>query len=289
MPVPTGQPRIEAWSVHGVLLERYRYAPGPAVAYPRHAHEEYQLCLNFGLPGRVWYDRAWHTVPPRSLAVVPPGEVHETRDVDHRGTDADYRVFYLDPGSVADTAVELTGRPTGQPRLPDLVVPDDELFRRFTRLHRAYQSRESRLALDCLTQSALASLLGRHGGLRSPGRRPTSARRAAHQARAYLRDNLASNVSLAELARVANLSPYHLARTFSQEFGLAPHAYLVQSRINLARRLLLAAHSVTEVAYRTGFHDPSHFTRHFTRVVGVRPGRYAESARTYNRPGPGRS
>ncbi|MEV4754200.1 AraC family transcriptional regulator [Micromonospora sp. NPDC049559] len=282
MPVRSGEPRIEAWSVDGLLLERYRYPSGPPVAYPRHTHDEYQLCLNFELPGRVWYARAWHEVAPRSMTVILPGEVHETRDVDHRAAGADYRVFYLDRGSVDALVTELGDRPGGTPSFRDLVVPDAELFDRFTRLHRAYQVAESRLARDCLLQSALAGLLRRHGGARPVGRTTGHSGRAAHRARAYLRDNLASNVSLAELARVVHLSPYHLARSFTREFGLAPHAYLVQARINLARRLLLQATSVTEVAYRTGFHDPSHFTRHFVRVVGARPGQYARSARTYN-------
>lgn len=280
--VRVGEPRIEAWILDNVVLERYRYTPGPPVAYPRHAHEEYQLCLNFELPGRVWYSRAWHTVAPRSMTLIAPGEVHETRDVDDRAADGDYRVFYLDPVSVDGLATELAGRPAAHASFGDLVVPDDDLFDRFTRLHRAYQAGESRLTRDCLMQSALTGLLRRYGGSRPAGRTTTHARRAAHQARAYLQDNLASNVSLAELARVANLSPYHLARAFTEEFGLSPHAYLVQARINLARRLLLEVRSVTEVAYRIGFYDPSHFTRHFTRVVGMRPGRYARSASTYN-------
>ncbi|MFC6016466.1 helix-turn-helix domain-containing protein [Plantactinospora solaniradicis] len=284
VPTRVGEPQIEAWTVDDVVLERYRYGPGPRVAYPRHAHEEYQLCLNFELPGRVWYDRAWHTVPPRSLTVVASGEVHETRDVDDRVAGGNYRVFYLGPGPVDELATELVGRPAARPSFADLVVPDDDLFHRFSRLHRAYQVGESRLTRDCLLQSALAGLLGRHGGRRpGGGGTTTGARHPVRQARAYLLDNLASNVSLVELARVANLSPYHLARTFTQEFGLSPHAYLLQARINLARRLLLQAGSVTEVAYRTGFYDPSHFTRHFTRLVGMRPGRYARSARTYNR------
>ncbi|MEV4629862.1 AraC family transcriptional regulator [Micromonospora sp. NPDC049523] len=280
--MPADELRIEAWTVDDVVLERYRYRPGPPVAYPRHAHEEYQLCLNFELPGRVWHDRAWHTVAPGSMTVVAPGEVHETRDVDDRAAGGDYRVFYLEASTIDGLATELAGVRTADARFGGLVVPDDDLFHRFTRLHRAYQAGEARLVRDCLMQSALAGLLNRHGGARWARRTPTHTGRAAHQARDYLRDNLASNVSLAELARVANLSPYHLARTFTREFGLSPHAYLVQSRINLARRLLLEVPSVTEVAYRTGFYDPSHFTRHFTRLVGVRPGRYARSARTYN-------
>ncbi|GAA4443203.1 AraC family transcriptional regulator [Phytohabitans houttuyneae] len=262
--------RIEAWSVDGVVLERYRYGPGPAVAYPRHAHEEYQVCLNLELPGRVWYRRAWHTIAPRSLTVVAPQEVHETRDPDDRPAGGRYRVFYLDPA-----AVDAVAGAAGRPASADLLLPAGDLFDRFLTLHRAYQEPESRLTRDCLAQAALAALLD------GPGSEPAPARREARRARDYLMDNLTANVSLAELARVASLSPYHLARTFASEFGLPPHAYQIQARIGLARRLLLAGRSATQVAYATGFYDPSHFARHFTRVVGVPPGGYGRSARTY--------
>jgi AraC-like DNA-binding protein len=272
--------RIEAWSVDGVVLERYRYGPGPAVAYPRHAHEEYQVCLNLELPGRVWYRRAWHTVAPRSLTVVAPQEVHETRDPDDRPAGGRYRVFYLDPAAVDAVAGGAAGRPA-RAGLADLVVPAAELFDRFLRLHRSYQRAESRLSRDCLAQAALAALLRQQGAVRAADR-VAPARREAERARAYLMDNLASNVSLADLARVANLSPYHLARTFTSEYGLPPHAYQIQARVGLARRLLLAGRSATDVAYATGFYDPSHLTRHFTRVVGVPPGGYARSATTYS-------
>ncbi|MFD0743877.1 helix-turn-helix domain-containing protein [Phytohabitans flavus] len=260
----------------GALPVRAR--PGGGV--PRHAHEEYQVCLNLELPGRVWYRRAWHTIAPRSLTVVAPQEVHETRDPDDRPAGGRYRVFYLDPGAVDAVAGAVAGRPA-RAGLADLLVPADELFDRFLRLHRSYQEAESRLTRDCLAQAALVALLERQRGVR-PGRPPAPARHEAERVRAYLMDNLARNVSLADLARVANLSPYHLARTFATEYGLPPHAYQIQARVGLARRLLLAGRSATEVAYATGFYDPSHFTRHFRRVVGVPPGGYARSARTYN-------
>lgn len=276
--------RIEAWTVDGVVLERYRYGPGPAVAYPRHAHEEYQVCLNLELPGRVWYRRAWHTIAPRSLTLVAPQEVHETRDPGDRPSSGRYRVFYLDPAAVDAAAVDVAGRPVPA-RRADLLAPAGELFDDFLRLHLSYQVAESRLTRDCLAQAALAALLERQTGLR-PAVRPAPARREADRAREYLMDNLARNVSLADLARVANLSPYHLARTFTSEYGLPPHAYQIQARVGLARRLLLAGRSATDVAYATGFYDPSHFARHFTRVVGVPPGGYARSARSYKEEAP---
>lgn len=84
-------------------------------------------------------------------------------------------------------------------------------------------------------------------------------RRAVRLAREYLEENFARNVLLEELAAVANLSPFHLSKVFKEEVGLPPHAYLVQTRLALARDLLLRGWPISKVAYETGFADQSHF------------------------------
>lgn len=62
--------------------------------------------------------------------------------------------------------------------------------------------------------------------------------RSVQIARAYLEAHFASNVSLAQLAQITNLSPFHLVRVFHQAMGLPPHAYLNHIRLGRARRLL---------------------------------------------------
>ncbi|GAA4232825.1 hypothetical protein GCM10022254_33780 [Actinomadura meridiana] len=55
---------------------------------------------------------------------------------------------------------------------------------------------------------------------------------------------------------------------------VAPHEYLVSRRIDAARALVKTGLPLPEIAQRTGFADQSHLHRHFTRIVGVTPGRY---------------
>jgi AraC-like DNA-binding protein len=98
-------------------------------------------------------------------------------------------------------------------------------------------------------------------------------------AREYLEDNLGRSVPLEELARLANLSPFHLARVFRDEVGMPPHAYQTQARLGCARSLLLRGWPPARVAQETGFADQSHLTRRFKRLVGVTPGRYAEGSK----------
>jgi AraC family transcriptional regulator len=54
----------------------------------------------------------------------------------------------------------------------------------------------------------------------------------------YIEEHLADEVSLASLAHLVQLSPYHFSRAFKQSFGVPPHRYLTDRRIERAKRLL---------------------------------------------------
>jgi AraC family transcriptional regulator len=91
---------------------------------------------------------------------------------------------------------------------------------------------------------------------------------------AYIDAHLDQEISLKDLATIANLSPYHFARAFKRSFGEPPHRYLNGRRIERAKTLLEnPARSVTEVALAVGFADPMSFTAAFHRLVGTTPTR----------------
>jgi AraC-like DNA-binding protein len=81
-------------------------------------------------------------------------------------------------------------------------------------------------------------------------------------------------ISLAELAALSGVSRFQLLRGFTREAGTTPHAYLVQRRVRLVRRLLAAGRSPVDAALIAGFADQSHMTRAFIRQFGITPGRY---------------
>jgi len=88
----------------------------------------------------------------------------------------------------------------------------------------------------------------------------------------YVHEHLGAEVSLAQLAEVCQLSPFHFARLFKQSTGFSPHEYLTRCRVDRARQLLMrGARSITEVAIDVGFCDQSHLTRHFRRRLGLTP------------------
>ena len=92
--------------------------------------------------------------------------------------------------------------------------------------------------------------------------------------RDYIHDNIEEDISIDELSHVANMSKYHLIRLFRSQFGLPPHQYILNHRINKAREALKNGVSATDVAHEFGFFDSSHLNRHFKRAYGVTPKQY---------------
>lgn len=281
---------VRAWSYGGALLERYRYSAGPTGGPPlAHFHERYQFGFSPDSPGEYRYRGDRHPVPVGALSVVHPGEVHVTRDPVSLPAPASYLTLYADRGLLRAAAEEVSGREGqwsegGEPFFPGVTVRDREVAGRFALLCAALKGPSSRLEKDSLQSSFLAELVARHAeGARSPGRTGKE-RRAVGLAREYLEDNLAKNVSLADLARLAGLSPFYLLRVFAEEVGAPPHAYQIAARVYRAKGLLIEGRSLSEVASETGFYDQGHLIRHFRRHVGVTPGAYAKNSNQTNAP-----
>ena len=102
---------------------------------------------------------------------------------------------------------------------------------------------------------------------------------AAARAYDYLAEHCAENISLEQLAGIANLSPFHFNRVFARRFGMPPHACQTQLRMLQAKKLLRQGWPVSQVALQTGFVDQSHLTRHFKRLVGIPPGQYLQNSK----------
>lgn len=133
---------------------------------------------------------------------------------------------------------------------------------------------------------ALATALGAHL-LREYSAFPQAARmvggglpkRALKAVTDLVDDELSGDLSLAQMAGAANLSPYHFSRLFRESTGLAPHQYVISRRVERAKALIASTDlPFYGIARAVGFSHHQHLTRHFKRIVGVTPGRFREQA-----------
>jgi AraC family transcriptional regulator len=133
----------------------------------------------------------------------------------------------------------------------------------------------NQLFVDHVLLALNGHLLSSYGGLPAAatlvqgGLAPWQQRRATE----LLQEHLVDGIALVELARACRLSPSAFVRGFKKSLGVPPHQWLLLRRIDRAIELM-RDHSVqlAEIALSAGFADQSHFTRIFTRKMGIGPG-----------------
>lgn len=95
--------------------------------------------------------------------------------------------------------------------------------------------------------------------------------RRLERARGFLHDHDDRNVTLGEMASIAGLSQFHLARYFKAAFGQAPISYHRDLRLARAAELLRDGHSVAAAAEATGYSDQVALSHAFRRRYGAPP------------------
>ncbi|MEZ4883723.1 MAG: AraC family transcriptional regulator [Chitinophagales bacterium] len=94
-------------------------------------------------------------------------------------------------------------------------------------------------------------------------------------AKEFIDENLDKGIDIQDISKVATISPFHFHRTFKAVYGLSPHQYRIQKRLGKAAELLMdIEHSVTEIAFLTGFADIHSFSRSFKKEFGIPPSKY---------------
>jgi AraC-like DNA-binding protein len=250
--------RIEAFptAAPGVVAVTARSAR----AFARHTHDQFGIGLvesgaQVSASGRGQVEGS-----AGDIITVNPGEVHDGLPLGDQGRV--WRMLYLDPDAIA----RLTGR-RGEFAFP--VLRNPALAGSFARLFAAITDASQSLVVESEALTLSAAL----------DDRPLAPQRPASISRALeaLRDDPAHPASLADLAALAGLVRFHFLRSFTAATGLTPHAYQLQARLHLARRLILSGEPLAAAATSAGFADQSHMTRLFTRSYGAPPGSYARN------------
>lgn len=257
-----------------VNFARPRYLPGVELvsvayrdrAFPVHMHAEYVVGVVTAGAEQLDAGGGSHIVAAGDVLQLHPGEPHANRTI---GADTlCYRVFYLPTEAI---------RPwLDSERLPVFdrpVVHASPQAQVLTECHDIL-SRDGTGVLE--QETALMTVVRSLGGAGCEGPGALRGGPAIDRVRAYIDAHFADDFGLSALSAVADLSVFHLARSFKSAIGLSPLAYRNLRRIHEARRRLVAGESIAAIACDLGFADQSHLTRQFQKLVGVSPALYRQ-------------
>lgn len=93
----------------------------------------------------------------------------------------------------------------------------------------------------------------------------------------YLEQKYFENITLEELSQKFGLNSFYIIRLFKTKINMTPHAYLLNIRINKAKKLLKNALPIAQTALECGFSDQSHFHRNFLKITASTPKQYQDN------------
>jgi len=213
------------------------------------------------------HDSGWRRVGAGDVLVLFPGIWHDYHPSPETGW--------------TERWVKLNGELANQWCMHDVLCVDspvlhvgvhDEIVERFDRLLEIGRSAPpfANQIQAGVTMEMLALIFKRH---QSRNKHSMQAEPTIESALRYIGKNWAQEMDFEVLAKKLGVGYRQFRRLFQEATGLAPHQYLLNLRLNQAKRLL-GTLPVTEVAARVGFTDPLYFSRLFKRKVGIAPTRW---------------
>ncbi|QJI29379.1 AraC family transcriptional regulator [Pseudomonas sp. ADAK18] len=253
------------------FIEARTIADGRKVSYTRHSHEHFSIGAITAGRSLYLYGQDTFQISAGTVVLMNPGDVHACNPLYDQPWS--YHMLYIDTPWLIDLqhqlgfSTDLGFRPFTTPHTRDSVL--------YAGLVELYQLLVEEQAEHLQKQSAIVSFFTEVQQRLNPAQ--TVVREVNHKlerAAEYIREHCTEALKLEDICLAAELSPSYLIRAFKQYYGMTPHAYLVNRRIQFARTQLRSGQLIADVALAAGFADQAHFQRTFKQHFAATPGQY---------------
>jgi len=238
-------------------------------AFPRHTHDDFGIGLVVTGANSSASGRGQVEAGPGNVITVNSGEVHDGQPVG--GAARTWHMFYLSTELVDRIAQGLDVAPARALEFHHPVLADRVAASRFAVAWQSVARKPAACAAEMAEEEGLLTCLEGLLGPRCEMRVRMLNESRIRRLKAMIDDDPLADHSLERLAREAGLSRFQTLRAFAQATGLTPHAYLLDKRVQHARRMILKGAQLADAAAASGFADQSHMSREFRKRYGLTP------------------
>lgn len=244
---------------------------GRQLCYAPHSHEVFSIGAI--TRGRSTYlnEKVHERIAAGTVVLMNPGDVHACNPID--GQPWSYRMFYVDVAWLTELQHQL-GFSRNQPlrAFADILSHDPTLYRGLNRLYRLLIDEQADpLQKHCALLEFFGELQQRLNPAPVERREDNPRIRLAAE---LIRERCTEALKLEDICAAVGLSPSYLNRSFCRCYGMTPHAYLINSRVQFAQARLRRGGQIAEVALAAGFADQAHLQRTFKQLLAATPGQY---------------
>lgn len=249
-----------------------RIANRSSACYQSHSHDEF----SFGLieQGRAIYQNrnTSHHIGAGDIVTINPADVHSCNP--EAGTWS-YTMLFANTEQMGEWQQEVLDASSIRTSMDYRPFRDDlernEVIKsRYQQLFSALLNESTLLEVQSRLYDFLEASLGQCTQTQ-PMRTPSA---TLTRVKEKLLDEIAQTHELQTLSQEVGMSRYQLLRAFKHQYGLPPHAYLMDEKIKRAKVMLKSGQEIAQVAYDLGFTDQAHFQKHFKKRIAVTPKYY---------------
>lgn len=242
------------------------------VCYALHSHAHWSLGAVTAGSSTFYYRDTPYRVSVGDLVMMNPHWVHACNPIENQPWA--YLMLYVDTEWLSELRYQLglLEAPYWQD-IATAVITQPELFAGYEDMASCLLDEQRDISDKQTALTEYLSLIMYTLAQESPAILPPTPKALEHAA-AFLRANCTDDVSLERLCQQSGYSTGHLVRAFKQHFGLTPHAYLVNQRIQMGQKALKQGRPIVEAALNAGFNDQPHFQRTFKKLVAATPNQY---------------
>jgi len=241
-------------------------------SYDKHAHEEYSIGVTLRGSQDFFCRNAFHKSRAGGLILFNPEDVHDGHSGDK--LDLEYFMLYLHPNELNPLFQSMGIEHNHTVRVEGTLLDDTILRHQILFMSQMIQNQTTTKIEQESGLFQIAHSLVRNAGKLKQHQSVKRKETLLIRAKEYIHSHLEQDISIDDISQAANLSKFHFIRLFRTQFGITPHQYVLNCRLNLARKALEAGSRSSDVAHNSGFSDSSHLNRRFKRVFGMTPKQY---------------
>ena len=244
---------------------------GSVYSYPIHGHLYYEILVYGAFEGEITVNGEKFDTSRPTAIMISPNDFHSITV--HTDKSATYHKIYVQHEYIEGIYGHL---------LESVVTQDQQKLALLTLLCKeAYANRQDRPYLEAFVQTIILTLQKNATGIALCNKSTALIREAIE----IINTRFAEPITLASTAKELHVSPQYLSNLFSHYAEMSYIAYLTERRLHYATMLLRSGGSVSEVCFRSGYRNLSHFIRSFKRKYGVTPAKYVQSMQNEKRHG----
>ncbi|PRA49497.1 MULTISPECIES: AraC family transcriptional regulator [Pseudomonas] len=255
------------------FIEARAIADGREVCYSRHSHEHFSIGAITAGRSTYLHEQSSFEVSAGTVVLMNPGDVHACNPIEDQPWS--YRMLYVETPWLIDLqhqlgfAADLDFRPFSSTHSTDI-----ELFKGLNQLYEVLVDEQASTLHKYSTAVAFFSDVQIRLNPAEVEVEVAEPNFKLERAAEYIREHCTQALKLEDICAAAQLSASYLIRAFKLRYGMTPHAYLVNRRIQFARQQLRQGRLIAEVALEAGFADQAHFQRAFKQHLAATPGQY---------------